>query len=570
MKNDVMSYLQSCVPCAMVNAKMRKEAPPLHPIPVPSKVWSLITIDLMGPYQETIAGNRYIVAMSDHFSKWSEAAAIPHKTAENVSDFVLQSICRLGCMDTLDSDQGREFVNKVLDNLTEGFQIKHNISSAYHPQTQGQRERDNRTLKEMLAKLVNDKHDNWDKYIPSVLFAYNTSQHASTKVTPFQVMYGRTAKLPIDYSNNTNEAECEVTTPLLQEFVEQHVKQKAQLAEKVSKNIQEAQQRQKRNYDKRFHATKEITVGTAVLVKNTKKINRHGCRLQPNWLGPYVVRKQLGKGRLLLKNLDTGNQLKKIYHATNVKLLPTKSCNSNKSPCKTTMDDNAIHVNSVVDDNFTKQTSVLSCPNDNNNAGANSTVDSSDFSLGESINSVSSASLLTPLTKADCLRICKALQLQHRRFVSIPSTPMCLINKLHQVRGDGNCFFRAVCYILTGDEMQHKEVRDAIVAHMQKPSTDTNLRNYINKEVKTYLATTGMERTGTWATDAEVISTANLFGHDIVIYCANGLDNNGITAMSWLRYPASFSLQFTTDRALYLDNSTRNHFDVVLSTKGTQ
>ena len=73
-----------------------------------------------------------------------------------IPDFLYTTVYRLGCMDTLISDKGREFVNSVVDHLLERMSTEHRISSAYHPQTNGQRERDNRTLKEALAKLVND------------------------------------------------------------------------------------------------------------------------------------------------------------------------------------------------------------------------------------------------------------------------------------------------------------------------------------------------------------------------------------------------------------------------------
>lgn len=98
---------------------------------------------MIGPLHETLNGNKYIVAVTDHFSKWNEATGVPDKSAKSVATFLYSVICRLGCMGMLISDQGREFVNSIIDNLTEQFQTCHRISSAYHPQTNGQRERDN-------------------------------------------------------------------------------------------------------------------------------------------------------------------------------------------------------------------------------------------------------------------------------------------------------------------------------------------------------------------------------------------------------------------------------------------
>ena len=75
------------------------------------------------------------------------------------------------------SDQGREFVKKVIDNLMDHFQTDHCIALAYHPQSNGQRERDNRTLKAALITLVHDQANDWDQYISGILFAYHTSIH---------------------------------------------------------------------------------------------------------------------------------------------------------------------------------------------------------------------------------------------------------------------------------------------------------------------------------------------------------------------------------------------------------
>ena len=117
MKNDVQEYVKACLKCFVSNPKVSKEAPSLNPIPVPAKTWSLVGIDIIGPLQETTSGNKYIVAITDHFSKWSEAAAIPDKSVRSVAQFLYSVVCRLGCMDSLISDQGREFVTKLLTIL---------------------------------------------------------------------------------------------------------------------------------------------------------------------------------------------------------------------------------------------------------------------------------------------------------------------------------------------------------------------------------------------------------------------------------------------------------------------
>ena len=266
MKKQIGDYIKSCEKCFVVTPKMCAEAPPLHPIPVPTGVWRLVGIDLIGPLQETSNGNKYIVASTCHFSKWTEAAAIKEKTAECVASFLFNTICRLGCMDTIISDQGTEFNNKLLDKLLDMFQTEHNITSAYHPQSNGQRERDNRTLKDALSKLSNEHGDDWEHYIPGVLLAYHSSVHASTNCTPFEAMYGREAKLPLDKKISVNLDEGSIG--VIDECILQGLAEiRKTLQNKMAERIISAQKHQKKNYDRRHGCNKSYGIGTIVYLK---------------------------------------------------------------------------------------------------------------------------------------------------------------------------------------------------------------------------------------------------------------------------------------------------------------
>jgi transposase InsO family protein len=102
--------------------------------------------------------NRYIIVAMDYFTKWPEARATKRDTAEEVIKFLYEDIiCRHGCPRKIISDRGTHFDNKMVDLLTKKFEIKHNLSTSYHPQTNGLVERFNKTLCESLAKLQEDK-----------------------------------------------------------------------------------------------------------------------------------------------------------------------------------------------------------------------------------------------------------------------------------------------------------------------------------------------------------------------------------------------------------------------------
>nr|KAG5703600.1 hypothetical protein BaRGS_000985 [Batillaria attramentaria] len=277
-----------------MNACRKKPAAPLHPIPVPKKKWSLVGMDIIGPLQVTDRGNQYIVALTDHFTKFPVAKAIPCKSSEEVARFMYETICIFGAFDSLITDQGREFINFALDILTDRFNINHRISSAYHPETNGQRERDNRTLKDTLVKITDN--DDWDELLPAALFAYRTSVHKSTQFSPFLALYGEQAKLPFDVTGDANEQDLNEEIMDTMKGIHEEVKNK------IGENISRAQKKQKEYYDSRRAYDHGFRIGDKVLIINAARVHRMGGKMAPRFVGPYEVISVLPKGRLQLKN----------------------------------------------------------------------------------------------------------------------------------------------------------------------------------------------------------------------------------------------------------------------------
>ena len=111
----------------------------------------------MRPLTITRQGNHYKVTAMDYFTKWPIAKALKEATTKAVSKFIYQKIiCEHRCLEVLQSDQRTHFVNRVIEDLTEKFRIKHRLSLPYHPQTNGLVKRFNQTLCEKLAKLAEE------------------------------------------------------------------------------------------------------------------------------------------------------------------------------------------------------------------------------------------------------------------------------------------------------------------------------------------------------------------------------------------------------------------------------
>nr|KAG5688027.1 hypothetical protein BaRGS_026817 [Batillaria attramentaria] len=284
MKQEVEDYCRSCCVCQNMNACRKKPAAPLHPIPVPKKKWSLVGMDIIGPLQVTDRGNQYIVALTDHFTKFPVAKAIPCKSSEEVARFMYETICIFGAFDSLITDQGREFINFALDILTDRFNINHRISSAYHPETNGQRERDNRTLKDTLVKITDN--DDWDELLPAALFAYRTSVHKSTQFSPFLALYGEQAKLPFDVTGDANEQDLNEEIMDTMKGIHEEVKNK------IGENISRAQKKQKEYYDSRRAYDHGFRIGDKVLIINAARVHRMGGKMAPRFVGPYELTDQ--------------------------------------------------------------------------------------------------------------------------------------------------------------------------------------------------------------------------------------------------------------------------------------
>ena len=151
------------------------------------------------------AGNRYIIVVVDHFSKYVIAIAVPDLTALTTARFIVnQIICKYGMPGRICTDQGVNFESELFKYMCDLLQIAKVRSTTYHPQTNGQVERVNRILKQLIKCYVNDNHTNWDQYLDQLCCAINTSPSRTTNRSPFEILYGRDFIFPTQVNSNLN------------------------------------------------------------------------------------------------------------------------------------------------------------------------------------------------------------------------------------------------------------------------------------------------------------------------------------------------------------------------------
>lgn len=197
LTKDIRKYIASCEQCQRYKSTFKCNRPLFSSRP--RHIWETACIDLVGPFPESAKGNKYICVITDLFSKWAEAVPIPAKTEDVVANAIFTAlICQHGIPQYIRTDQGREFNNSLLTRLMKRMNIKHKMTNPYYPQANGHVERFNRTLVESISKQCECEPTKWDNYIPGTLFAYRTSKHAELLMSPFEILYGRTPKLPVD------------------------------------------------------------------------------------------------------------------------------------------------------------------------------------------------------------------------------------------------------------------------------------------------------------------------------------------------------------------------------------
>jgi hypothetical protein len=314
MFDDIREYVQTCDICQRRGPPERKE--PLIPLTV-KEPFHQIGIDVKGPLPRTSTGNRYIIVAMDYFTKWPEARAVKDMKADTIAKFIFEEIiCRHGVPQIMISDRGTSFVNRIIDKLCEDFQLKHRLTSPYRPQTNGMVERFNRTLGESIAKLVQDGEKEWDHYVDATLFAYRTKVHKTTGHTPFYLMYGRQAtlpielKIPIEKGDNTEDVLMERLYHLIDTLEEDR--------QEVVQRVQLEQVKQKNRHDQQ-KVSKQLQIGEKVLVERTWLKTNFSSKLEDKWTGPYFVHEAIGDNVYKLRTME-GKMVKNVVHGNRLKL----------------------------------------------------------------------------------------------------------------------------------------------------------------------------------------------------------------------------------------------------------
>jgi hypothetical protein len=310
MKKDIALFVEKCQICAQVKAEHQKPYGSLKQLQIPEWKWEHITMDFVTKLPRTQKGNDMIWVVVDrltksaHFLATCETASLT-KLAEL---YMKEVVTRHGVPLSIVSDRDPRFASNFWESLQQSLGTRVNMSTAYHPQTDGQSERTIQTLEDMLRACVMEYGGSWDSHLPLVEFAYNNSYHSSIKMAPFEMLYGRRCRTPACW---LEAGEKQFAGPEL-------VRQTAEKVKIARENLRIARDRQKMYADPRRRPV-TFEEGELVYLKVSpwKGVIRFGRRgkLAPRFIGPFKIRKVVNDQAM---ELELPAELSGIHNTFNV------------------------------------------------------------------------------------------------------------------------------------------------------------------------------------------------------------------------------------------------------------
>ncbi|KAL0541274.1 hypothetical protein IC582_021316 [Cucumis melo] len=289
MKREVAEFVSKCLVCQQVKAPRQKPAGLLQPLSIPEWKWENVSMDFITGLPRTLRGFTVIWVVVDRLTK--SAHFVPGKstyTASKWAQLYMSEIVRLhGVPVSIVSDRDARFTSKFWKGLQTAMGTRLDFSTAFHPQTDGQTERLNQILEDMLRACALEFPGSWDSHLHLMEFAYNNSYQATIGMAPFEALYGRCCRSPVCWGE---VGEQRLMGPELVQSTNEAI-------QKIRSRMHTAQSRQKSYADVR-RKDLEFEIGDKVFLKvapmkGVLRFERRG-KLSPRFVGPFEILERIG------------------------------------------------------------------------------------------------------------------------------------------------------------------------------------------------------------------------------------------------------------------------------------
>jgi len=289
--SDIRRYCASCDVCQRMTPKGKTPKAPLEKMPLIDEPFKRVAVDIVGPIIPAAdSGARFILTMVDYATRYPEAKALKRIDSISVAEALNEFWSRVGIPKEMLTDNGAQFTGDLMKEVNRLLSVNHLVTTPYHAQCNGLVERYNGTLKAMLKKLCADEPKCWDRYIPALLFAYREVPNDSLKFSPFELLYGRRVRGPMDilqqvWTNDTPPEEVKNTAAYVVDL-RNRIHDMIMLAQK---NLKSASEHYATHFDKKARK-RNFKAGDKVLLLLPLKSNK----LQLQWRGPFEVLQKVG------------------------------------------------------------------------------------------------------------------------------------------------------------------------------------------------------------------------------------------------------------------------------------
>lgn len=316
MHADVRRYVSTCLTCQANKPSTQLPMGKLQPLPIPERPWQVVTMDLITQLPLTKNGHDAIVVFVDKLTKMAHyAATTTNVTAMQLSQLFFKEVVRHhGIPESIVSDRDPRFNSIFWRSLWSQLSTTLSMSTAYHPQTDGQTERQNRTLEEMLRAYVGPTQDDWDEWLVAAEIAYNNSIQASTKETPFFLNSGQHPRLALEQAILPSQVSNNPTAASRVEELHRHI-------ESAKNSLKIAQQRQIHYTDDKRRDI-SLQPGTKVWLSTEQlalKDKNQTKKLLSKYIGPYSVKRPVSA---VSYELDLPSELRihPVFHISKLKV----------------------------------------------------------------------------------------------------------------------------------------------------------------------------------------------------------------------------------------------------------
>nr|XP_017224824.1 PREDICTED: uncharacterized protein LOC108201049 [Daucus carota subsp. sativus] len=314
MKREIAEWVNKCYTCQRVKAEHQRPSGLLQPLEIPEWKWEHIAMDFIVGLPRTRANHDAIWVIVDRLTKSAHFLPINERFSLDklVHMYLKEIVVRHGVPVSIVSDRDPRFNSRFWKSFQECLGTRLNMSTAYHPQTDGQSERTIQTIEDMLRVCAIDFKGNWDEHLPLVEFSYNNSYHASIGMPPYEALYGRKCRSPVCWDE---VGERKLLGPEL-------VQQTKEVIETIQRRLIAAQNRQ-RKYADQARKDMEFEEGEPVLLKISpwKGLSRFGKKgkLSPRYVGPFEILRRVGKVAYELALPPHMEHIHNVFHVSMLK-----------------------------------------------------------------------------------------------------------------------------------------------------------------------------------------------------------------------------------------------------------